>query len=66
MANSNKKSNPGQGKTPQQYEDSAKFAWYGVVGMIVLLILFTLLSSCSTTKECCENSHAIIEHYENN
>ena len=58
MANSNKKSNPGQGKTPQQYEDSAKFAWYGVVGMIVLLILFTLLSSCTTTKkvdECCKS-----------
>ena len=57
MANSNKKFNPGQGKTPQQYEDSAKFAWYGVVGMVVLLILFTLLSSCSTTKkvdECCK------------
>jgi len=63
MANSNKKINLGQGKTPQQYEDSAKFAWYGVVGMIVLLIL---LSSCGTTKECCGNSHAIIEHYENN
>ena len=58
MANSNKKSNPGQGKTPQQYEDSARFAWYGVVGMVVLLILFTLLSSCTTTKkidECCKS-----------
>jgi len=57
MANSDKKFNPGQGKTPQQYEDSARFAWYGVVGMIVLLILFTLLSSCTTTKkvdECCK------------
>ena len=28
------KSFPGQGKTKQQYNDSAKFAWYGVVGMI--------------------------------
>ena len=25
-----------QGKTPQQYSNSAKIAWYGVVGMIVL------------------------------
>jgi len=28
-----------QGKRPKQYEDSARFAWYGVVGMIILLIL---------------------------
>ena len=28
-----------QGKTPQQYEDSARFAWYGVIGMIFLLFL---------------------------
>jgi len=58
MANSNKKFNPGQGKTPQQYEDSAKFAWYGVVGMVILLILFSLLSSCTTTNkvdECCKS-----------
>jgi len=58
MANMNKKFKPGQGKTPQQYEDSARFAWYGVVGMIVLLIFFTLLSSCTTTKkvdECCKS-----------
>ena len=27
-----------QGKTNKQYQDSAKFAWYGVVGMIILLI----------------------------
>jgi len=58
MANMNKKFNPGQGKTQKQYEDSAKFAWYGVVGMVVLLILFSLLSSCTTTKkvdECCKS-----------
>jgi len=57
MENMNKKS-PGQGKTPQQYTDSTKLAWYGVVGMVVLLILFTLLSSCTTTKkvdECCKS-----------
>tara|TARA_R110002167_G_scaffold253582_1_gene459848 strand:+ start:265 stop:372 length:108 start_codon:yes stop_codon:yes gene_type:complete len=32
-----------QGKTPQQYKDSSCFAWYGVVGMIILLIILTLL-----------------------
>jgi hypothetical protein len=41
MANLNKK--PGQGKTPQQYEDSSRFAWYSVVGMIILL---AFMSSC--------------------
>jgi len=64
MANSNKKPNPGQGKTPQQYEDSARFAWYGVVGMVVLLILFSLLSSCGTTKKvdkCCESQKTSIK-----
>ena len=45
MANLNKK--PGQGKTPQQYEDSSRFAWYSVVGMIILLILMSLMSSCT-------------------
>lgn len=46
-----------QGKGPDQYGNSAKFAWYGVVGMITLLILMTLLGGCSTTKkvdECCK------------
>ena len=41
MENSNKK--PGQGKTDKQYQDSAMFAWYGVVGMVILLIILTLL-----------------------
>ena len=60
MENSNKKFKftPGQGKTPQQYRDSAKFAWYGVVGMTLLIILLTLLGGCATThdtsKECCK------------
>ena len=47
-----------QGKRPDQYSNSAKFAWYGVVGMITLLILMTLLGGCSTTKkvdECCQS-----------
>ncbi len=57
---------PGQGKTQKQYEDSAKFAWYGVIGMIALVIILTLFSSCATTKvdKCCKNSNKIIEHYE--
>jgi|TARA_R110002167_G_scaffold2600_1_gene13090 hypothetical protein len=41
MANLNKK--PGQGKTPQQYRDSSRFAWYGVVCMIILLFF---ISAC--------------------
>jgi hypothetical protein len=48
-----------QGRTQQQYEDSAKLAWYGVVGMIILLILSTLIIGCTTTKECCEKAHTI-------
>jgi hypothetical protein len=58
MENMNKKS-PGQGKTPQQYTDSTKFAWYGVVGMTLLIILLTLFGGCATThdtsKECCKS-----------
>ena len=58
MANMNKKS-PGQGKTPQQYTDSTRLAWYGVVGMTLLVILLTLLGGCATTNEtpkkpCCK------------
>ena len=58
MENLNKKS-PGQGKTPQQYTDSTRFAWYGVVGMTLLIILLTLLGGCATTNEtpkkpCCK------------
>ena len=48
-----------QGKRPDQYSNSAKFAWYGVVGMIVLLVALTLLGGCATThdtsKECCKS-----------
>ena len=52
-----------QGKRPEQYTDSARFAWYGVVGMITLLILMTLLGGCSTTKKadsCC-SSKTVVE-----
>ena len=48
-----------QGKRPDQYTNSAKFALYGIVGMITLLILITLLGGCATThdtsKECCKS-----------
>jgi len=52
MESLNKK--PEQGKTPQQYTDSTRLAWYGVVGMTLLLILLTLLGGCTTSKECCK------------
>ena len=48
-----------QGKRPDQYTNSTKFAGYSIVGMIVLLILITLLGGCATThetsKECCKS-----------
>ena len=63
MANTNN-----QGKRPEQYTDSARFAWYGVVGMIILLIIMTLLGGCATTKKspkkCCDKEkvcHVITE-----
>ena len=47
-----------QGKRPDQYTNSTKFAGYSIVGMIVLWILITLLGGCATThetsKECCK------------
>ena len=52
-----------QGKRPDQYSNSAKFAWYGVVGMITLLVVLTLLGGCSTTKKvynCC-SSKTVVE-----
>ena len=48
-----------QGKRPDQYTNSAKFAGYSIVGMVILLILITLLGGCATThdtsKECCKS-----------
>ena len=48
-----------QGKRPDQYENSTKFAGYSIIGMIVLLIIITLLGGCATThdtsKECCKS-----------
>ena len=53
-----------QGKRPDQYENSAKFAGYSIIGMIILLIIITLLGGCGTTKptkKCCEKDHVITE-----
>ncbi len=48
-----------QGKTPKQYEDSARFAGYSIIGIIILLIAATLCGGCATTqetpKECCKS-----------
>ena len=70
MANLNRK--PGQGKTPQQYRDSSRFAWYGVIGMIILLALSSLLSSCTgvyylTDAEYSDvrESHASLTYHNN-
>tara|TARA_R110000803_G_scaffold11582_2_gene34458 strand:- start:2568 stop:2759 length:192 start_codon:yes stop_codon:yes gene_type:complete len=56
-----------QGKSKKQYEDSARFAGYSIIGMIALLVVMTLFSSCATTKvdKCCEKTDKIIKHYEN-
>jgi len=48
-----------QGKRPDQYENSTKFAGYSIMGMIILLIIITLLGGCATTNEtpqkpCCK------------
>ena len=48
-----------QGKRPDQYENSTKFAGYSIIGMIILLIIITLLGGCATTNEtpqkpCCK------------
>jgi hypothetical protein len=32
-----------QGKRPDQYETSTKIAWYGVLGMVLLLCIVTLM-----------------------
>ena len=48
-----------QGKRSDQYSNSEKFAGYGILGMIILLIIMTLLGGCATTNEtpkkpCCK------------
>ena len=51
--------NNNQGKRPDQYENSAKFAGYSIIAMVVLLIFITLFGGCVTThetpKKCCES-----------
>ena len=32
-----------QGKIPKQYKDSTKFAWYSVIGMLILLGIIILV-----------------------
>jgi len=32
-----------QSKIPKQYKDSAKFAWYSIIGMLILLGIITLV-----------------------
>jgi hypothetical protein len=61
-----------QGKTPQQYKDSSRFAWYSVLGMIILLILVMLLSGCYGTYYLTDaeysdvrESHASLTYYNN-
>ena len=56
-----------QGKRPDQYENSTKFAGYSILGMIILIIIMTLLGGCATTqptKKCCDKEkvcHVITE-----
>ena len=54
-----------QGKNPEQYKNSAKFAGYSIIGMIFLLIIITLLGGCATThetsKECCKSKEISTE-----
>jgi hypothetical protein len=49
----------GEGKVFIYHEDSTRFAWYGVVGMTILVILLSLLGGCATTqetsKDCCKS-----------
>ena len=61
-----------QGKRPQQVRDSEKIAWYGVIGMTILLILMTLLTSCVGTYylsdaeyDDAKEEHLIITYYNN-
>jgi len=51
-------------KSKHQYESSAKAAGYAAFSGVLLIIVMTLFSGCTTTKECCDHSNKIIEHYE--
>jgi len=61
-----------QGKRPQQVRDSERLAWYGVLGMTIVLILVMLLSSCTgvyylTDAEYSDvrESHASVTYHNN-
>mgnify|MGYP003131726730 CR=1 FL=1 len=43
-----------QGKRPEQYKNSAKFAGYGIIAMVILLIILSLFGGCSTVKDTSE------------
>ena len=55
---------PEQGRSKKQYEDSAKaafYGWCGVLIMVIILVLFTLITGCTTTKkvdECCSKKES--------
>ena len=40
-----------QGRRKDQYKNSAKFAWYSVIGMIIILILFTLSTKYANNEK---------------
>jgi len=63
---------PRQGKTSQQYQDSSRFAWYSVLGMLIILMLAILLSGCYGTYYLTDaeysdvrESHASVTYYDN-
>jgi len=49
-----------QGKRPDQYKNSEKLVGYSILGIITILVILTLLGSCTTTKNiesnkpCCK------------
>jgi len=70
--NKKHKFKPGQGKTSQQYQDSTRLAWYGVVGMVIILLLVMMLSGCMGTYYISDSeysdvreSHASLTYYDN-
>jgi len=46
-----------QGKRQDQYESSAKYAGYALIGMVGLIVILSLLTGCGISKEpqkCCQ------------
>jgi len=61
-----------QGKKPQQVRDSERLAWYGVLGMVIVLIMVMMLSGCTgvyylTDAEYSDvrETHASVTYYNN-